>query len=318
METLGAPVTANGGSGYLVRVPGSTSNLGSGFDAVGVAIDRWLEVTARVRGDASGVVMERAGTLTGLDCRFDDDLVWRGFVAACTALQHTPPASVEFHASSTIPLARGLGSSAAALVAGVILANTVLGGDLDSAAVIDIAASLEGHPDNVASSVIGGAVLSVRQGDRGYSSAPIQVHSSLRFVFLVPDFEVRTAAARAVLPATVDFSLAVSAEARAAALVLGLQAGDATMLGLALDDLLHVPFRRALIRGYNTVTRAAIQAGAIGATLSGSGSSIVAVAREDIACSVREAALDAWRGAGVVAESFITAAETSGATLSVV
>jgi homoserine kinase len=300
---------------FSVRVPASTSNLGAGFDAVGMAVDRWLTVDARVDASDAAVTITRAGTLVQVDCAHADDLIWRGFVAACVALRRTPPRGIALSAQSDIPVARGLGSSAAAVVAGALLANATLDGDLDDAAIIDVAASLEGHPDNVAPSTLGGAVLSVRTSGHHYSSATIAVHSSLRFVFLVPDFEVRTSVARAVLPATIPYDTAVNAAGRAAALIIGLQTADPNILAPALDDVLHVPFRRSLIRGYDSVITAAVAAGAFGATLSGSGSTIVAVAHTSIADAVRDAALSAWRSAGVNAEAFITAAELHGAVI---
>ena len=298
-----------------VRVPASTSNLGAGFDSVGMAIGRWLNVTARIGSSYRAVVIKRAGTLAALDCEYGDDLIWRGFVAACVALRRTPPDGIDLDVTSDIPVARGLGSSAAAVVAGVLLANSVFHGDLDSAAIIDIAASLEGHPDNVAPSTLGGAVLSVRTAGHHYRSVRLAVHPSLRFVFLVPDFEVRTAVARAALPSQLPFETAVTAASRAAALVVGLQTADAEILATALDDVLHVPFRRALVPGYDHVTTAAIAAGAIGATLSGSGSTIVAIVRGSAVNDVCKAALHAWRSAGIGAEAFLTAAEGSGATI---
>jgi len=300
---------------FRARAPASTSNLGAGFDSVGMALGRWLDVTARCGTNAEGVIVKRGGTLSGLDCAYDDDLIWRGFVAACVALRCTPPDDIELDATSDIPVARGLGSSAAAIVAGALLANAILEGKLDHAAIIDIAASLEGHPDNVAPSTLGGAVLSVRTAGHHYRSAQLVVHPSLRFVFVVPNFEVRTAAARAALPAQLDFGTAVSAAARAAALVVGLQTADAAILAVALDDVLHVPFRRALVPGYDRVTDAAITAGAIGATLSGSGSSIVAVVHDDSGPAVCDAAVRAWQAVGVEAEAFVTAAERGGATI---
>jgi len=298
---------------FSVRVPASTSNLGAGFDAVGMAVDRWLNVDARITSRSEAVVLERAGTLAVLDCADEDDLIWRGFNVACAALRRTPPTGVEISATSDIPVGRGLGSSAAAIVAGVLLANAMLDGDLDATSIVNVAASIDGHPDNVAPSMLGGAVLSVRTSGHHYSSAPIVVHPSLRFVFLVPDFEVRTSVARAALPATLPYATAVSAVGRAAALILGLQTADASILAPALDDVLHVPFRRSLIPAYDDVASTAIAAGAIGATLSGSGSTIVAVARHDVADRVRDVSLNTWRSAGVSAEAFITAAEPRGA-----
>ena len=300
----------------VVRVPGSTSNLGAGFDCVGMAVDRWLEARFGRHSADAGVHMTRRGTLSAVACDAVDDLVWRGFIAACVALRVTPPASVSFDVTSDIPVARGLGSSAAAVVAGAMLANALVDGDLDAAGIIDIAASLEGHPDNVAPAVVGGAVLSVRATGHHYACVPLSVHQSLRFVFAVPDFEVRTSLARAALPAALPFETAVTAISHSAALVAGLGSGNPQLLSAALDDAVHVPWRRSLVAGYDHVTNAAIAAGAFGATLSGSGSTIVAVCDASIAADVRDASLRAWRLAGIPAEAFVTSAELRGATVS--
>lgn len=311
----GTAAPANRGE-VVVRVPGSTSNLGAGFDCVGMAVDRWLEARVGATSRDDGVRITRSGTLAAVTCDPEDDLIWRGFVAACVALRVRPPASMSFEVTSNIPVARGLGSSAAAVVAGVTLANSLLHGELDSAALIDIAASLEGHPDNVAPATLGGAVLSVRTTGHHYACVPLAVHPSLRFVFLVPDFEVRTSAARAALPVELPFDTAVTAISRSAALVAGLGSGDRELLETALDDLVHVPWRRSLVAGYDHVTNAAIAAGAFGATLSGSGSTIVAVCVAEGAGEVRDAALRAWRLAGFNAEGFVTSAELRGAVVS--
>lgn len=299
-----------------VRVPASTSNLGAGFDAVGMAIGRWLEATAHISGSSRAVSIVRAGTLASLDVPDENDLIWRGFVAACVALRVTPPTGVEINANSDIPVARGLGSSAAAIVAGVMLANALLNGELDNDAVIEIGSALEGHPDNVAPAVLGGAVLCLPGIGHHSRAVPLEVHPSLRFVFVVPDFEVRTTVARAALPGQLDFATSVSAAARAAALVVGLQRGDPTILEPALDDVLHIPFRRPLVNGYDAVTEAAIANGAIGATLSGSGSTIVAIVKRGREAAVQDAAIAAWRAADVKAFAFSTGPELQGATSS--
>ncbi|MEO7102437.1 MAG: homoserine kinase [Gemmatimonadaceae bacterium] len=312
----GSVISSSAGSTQRVvsvSVPASTSNLGAGFDAVGMAIGRWLHATARVTGSSRAVSIKRAGTLASLDLPDETDLIWRGFIAACVALRVTPPIGIEIEANSDIPVARGLGSSAAAIVAGVLLANALLDGELDNAAVIDIASALEGHPDNVAPAVLGGAVLCLPSIGHHSNSVPLTVHPSLRFVFIVPDFEVRTEVARAVLPAKLDFATSVSAAARAAALVIGLQGGDATVLEPALDDVLHVPFRRSLVKGYDAVTEAAVSNGAIGATLSGSGSTIVAIVNRGRQAAVGKAAVAAWRAIDVAAFAFSTAPELHGA-----
>src|SRR6266404_4022538 len=260
-----------------VRVAGSTSNLGAGFDCVGVAVGRWLRVTARAGRDAAGdtVAIERGGTLRTLDMAPAADLLYRGFAAACRRAGQQVPGGLALSADSDIPVARGLGSSAAATVAGAAAATALLELKLDAAALAELCSELEGHPDNVAPAV-----------------------------FAVPDFTVETKSARAALPATLPHADAVRAAAKSAALVHGLAHADAHLLAAGLDDVLHVPFRRALVPGYDDVTSAARQAGAYGATLSGSGPTVVAVVASDRVRAVGDAMVRAWGARGIAAQTF--------------
>ena len=296
----------------VVRVPGSTSNLGAGFDCIGMAVDRWLTVT--VRRDQSGNALPRLvrhGTLEALAAvRPERDQIFLAFRSACTMTGTAVPPGLIFEADSDIPVGRGIGSSAAAAVAGAALANALLGLRLDARALAGIGATLEGHPDNVAPSIYGGAVLAL-QGDPLTISA-LEVHPSLVFVFAVPDFSVETKRARSALPNVVPHVTAVQAAARSAALVRGLATGEAALLVAGLDDVLHVPHRRALVRGYDGVSAAATAAGAFGATLSGSGSSIVAIAHADHAPAVESAMAFAWQERGVAAETFHTGRRVRG------
>jgi homoserine kinase len=300
-----------------VRVPGSTSNLGAGFDCVGVAVDRWLSVSATT-GTGKTITVERRGTLTALDVPPDADLLVRGFVAACAKAGRSVPSGVALVADSEIPVARGLGSSAAATVAGAAAATALLGLELDRDDLTALCAELEGHPDNVAPAVHGGAnlVLPTASPDGGGGGgpivAPLVIHESLALVFAVPDFTVETKRARAVLPATLPHGQAVQAAAKGAALVQGLAHADGRLLAAALDDVLHVPFRVPLVPGYAEVTAAARTAGAYGATLSGSGPTIVAVAPAARAGAVGEAMVGAWRARGTSAQSFVTARPAGG------
>ncbi len=282
-----------------VRVPASSSNLGAGFDCVGVAVGRWLPAAAT----AAPVTLERAGTLAALAVPADEDWLYRGFAAVCRRAGQPVPPGLVLAADSEIPVARGLGSSAAAAVAGAVAATKLLGLALDAHAVAAVATELEGHPDNVAAATFGGATLVV-PGPDGDIVTPLAVHVSLAFVFAVPDFTVETKHARAVLPATLPHAQAVRAAAKSAALVQGLALGDPRLLAAALDDVLHVPFRRSLVRGYDEVVGAARQAGAYGATLSGSGPTLVALAPLAQATAVGVAMVRAWRECAVAATAF--------------
>jgi homoserine kinase len=289
-----------------VRVPGSTSNLGSGFDCVGLAVPRWLTLTVEP-ADRSAVAppgtIERHGTVAGLTTPLQDDLLYRGFVAAARVVgKPVPP--VALRVNSEIPVARGLGSSAAAVVAGAVAASALLELDLSDAALAELGTEIEGHPDNVAPMVHGGATLVLPRTGVALTIARLAMHESLVLVFAVPDFTVETKRARAALPATLAHPLAAEAAARAAALVYGLAHGDPRALAAGLEDVLHVPFRKSLVQGYDDVVAAALGAGAFGATLSGSGPTIVAVAPEDRAAVVGDAMRRAWDASGVRTESF--------------
>jgi len=296
-----------------VRVAGSTSNLGAGFDCIGVAVGRWLRVTARAAPDAAGrtIAIERGGTLRSLDTAPEADLLYRGFVAACRRAGQEVPAGLALAADSDIPVARGLGSSAAATVAGAAAAAALLELQLDRAGLAELGSDLEGHPDNVAPAVFGGANLVLR-GPDGLVVTPLPIHPSLALVFAVPDFTVETKHARAALPATLPHADAVRAAAKSAALVHGLAHADARLLAAGLDDVLHVPFRRSLVPGYDQVTRAARQAGAYGATLSGSGPTIVAVVVADGVRAVGDAMVRAWEAQDIAARTFHAARPAGG------
>ncbi|HSJ62682.1 MAG TPA: homoserine kinase [Gemmatimonadaceae bacterium] len=308
-------------AGAEVRVPGSTSNLGAGFDCVGVAVDRWLTLTATIDPDGGEPVrLRRAGTLAGLTVAAEHDRIVAAFRAACREAGRAFPDGLSIRATSDIPVARGLGSSAAATVAGAAAANALLRLGFDDQALIELCAALEGHPDNVVPAVHGGATLAVSgeprrgtdTGGRVLVTAPIELHDDLALALAVPDFEVETSYMRAVLPASVPHAVAARAAALAAALVAGLTSGHPGLLEHALEDVLHVPFRRELVPGYDAVVAAAREAGAFGATLSGSGSSLCAVTPRDSVHEVAAAMCAAWTAIGIRADAIACDAPAAG------
>ena len=292
-----------------VRVPASCANVGAGYDCIGFAVDRWLSASVSVSAAAGArapeVTIDRRGTLASLTVAPIDDVVMTGFAAACRSAKHSLPGRLDFELDSRIPVSRGLGSSSAALVAGALLANATLDLGLPRARIATLCTEVEGHPDNVAPAVFGGAMLGVQDDDGRWIFSAIEVHPSLAFAFVVPDVLVETIAARAILPASVPHAQAVRAVGKGAALAHGLVTGDATLLGVALDDLLHVPHRRHLVPGYDDVVAAALGAGGFGATLSGSGSTLVAISAPRDAPRVAAAMEQAFVGRGIAAESFV-------------
>jgi homoserine kinase len=264
-------------------------------------VNRWLSATVEVReSETARLSVEHSGTLSVVLTPIEQDLLVVGFNAARRRAGHDRPITVSIAADSEIPVARGLGSSAAALVAGAALAIESLQLPLSREDVLEIGAEVEGHPDNVAAAVYGGAVLGVPTRGHRFRTAQLAVSPSIAFVFVSPEFVTETKRARAVLPAEVPYAQAVVAAGKSAALVRGLETGEPGLLTIGLDDVLHVPYRRSLIRGFDEVTGAAIAAGAFGATLSGSGSTLVAIVPKARARAVGASMQKAWEKLDVV------------------
>ena len=259
----------------LVRVPASTANLGPGFDVLAAALALHLEVEVRETGTFS--------VQTDLDVPRDrSNLVVRAFERL------HPGDGMRFSIRSQIPLSGGLGSSAAAIVAGLMAADHMFELDAD---VLSLATELEGHPDNVAAAVHGGFVI-CRNGAVTRLDAPL----GLEAVLVVPDEPVNTAAARAALPEQVALADAAFNVAQAATLTLGLATGDWDLMAAGLDDRLHQPFRASLYpRSAELLARAA-ELGALGATISGAGPTVLLWCRYEQTGNVVAAARSAARG----------------------
>jgi homoserine kinase len=278
-----------------VRVPCSTSNLGAGFDCIGLAFDRYLDAGYEPDGDALHV--RRAGALHALDIGIDDDVLISTFRAA---LERRGVRSVggTLLITSAIPVGRGLGSSAAAVVAGLALAAAACGESFDRGAALATAARIEGHPDNAAPALFGGLVGIAHGGDGAPLAMPLPLSPELRFAFAAPDVDVSTKRARAALPQHVPHSAAVRNLGRMAALLHGLANADGDALAIGFTDELHVPYRLPLIPGAKATLAAALDAGALGATISGSGSGLIAVCRAGSELRVLDAMVATLRVAG--------------------
>jgi len=257
-----------------VRVPSSISNLGAGFDCLGMALDFWLE--ARLAEGDGGTTY--AGTLEGITP--DEDFL-------LLALDGAVPQGMQLEVQSSIPLCRGLGSSAAARVAGLVLSLLASEKPIDRDAVFASAEMLEGHPDNAGPAVYGGLVLVAHR------PTELQFHDTLGVALAIPDQLSSTQAARAILPPRVPRDDAISQASRSAALVLGMTQGDGDLIGYGMSDRIAVPHRKQLITGFDQALRAGLKAGAYGVTISGAGSAILAVAPKAIVSDVSRAMTDA-------------------------
>jgi homoserine kinase len=292
-----------------VRVPASSANLGPGFDTLGLALGLYNEIEAS-ESDRVAVTIEGEGAdqlATG-----DRNVVVRAMRTAYEAAGRAFGGAT-VACLNRIPLARGLGSSAAAWVGGLVAGNTLLGSPLDRDAVLALAARAEGHPDNVAAALLGGLTVAFG-GPDGARALSLPVPEHLRWVVLVPDVSMSTAEARAILPGSVSRADAVFNVQRVALLLAGLQAGRADLLAAALEDRLHEPYRLRLFPWMAAATAAARTAGALGCVLSGAGPSLLAVAAGDGEAARIGAALEGTlHAAGVKGAARSLAVDTSGA-----
>ena len=277
----------------LVRVPASSANLGPGFDALACALAMHVEVEV-VEAGAFGVH-------TDLPIARDRrNLCVRAFEAL------HPVDDFAFHIRSDVPLLGGLGTSAAAIVAGLTAANALLGVGAD---VLALATALEGHPDNVAAALLGGFVL-VADGVATRFDPP----AGLEALLVVPDQAVRTVKARAALPAEIPLADAVFNLAHTGVLVLGLARGDLELIARGLADRIHQPRRASLYPRSMTLVEGAAELGALGACISGAGPSVLVWTRAGTTGAVLERVRAA---AGDWAEVRPVALEPAGAEVSV-
>ena len=254
-----------------VQAPATSANMGPGFDCLGIALDIWN--TVRVDTEATGFEIHGLGRdelPTG-----PENLVARSFRLACEEAGQPAP-SVRFTCTNEIPLGRGLGSSSAAAVAGIVVANELLGRPLDDADMLALAARIEGHPDNSAAALYGGCQVVVHDGDRLVTST-VSIPERLSAVLFVPEMPMPTAEARSVLPSEISMQDAVFNMGRVGLLVNALATGDLDHLAVATQDRLHQPPRQAIFHPMRVIMRAALDAGALGAFLSGAGSTILAL-----------------------------------------
>ena len=260
----------------IVRVPATSANVGVGFDCLGIALD--LTATFLM---ATSERLE----IVGCEERFrgEDNLVWQSYLDACERLG-TEPTPLHITILSPIPLSGGLGSSSACVIAGIAAAMALSGDGFDRERALELACAEEGHPDNVAPALLGGLVSSFVDGG-ATTSTRMDVAGNLRFVAVAPPYEVRTADARRVLPEEVSRETAVWQMGRCVATVRALELGDADLLARACHDRLHEPYRARLIPDYDSLRAAALDAGACAFMISGSGSTMLAVADGDEAAA---------------------------------
>jgi len=253
-----------------LRVPGSSANLGPGFDSLGIALQVYL--TCRF-SPSSRLSIRCSGRDASLISCNDDNLIWQTALTVASRARLALPAA-DLEIINEIPLGKGLGSSAAAITAGVIIGAHLLGLDWSPARILDEGARLEGHPDNVAACVLGSIVASAVEPGGIARAVRLEMPPNFRVAVVVPNFALPTKEARAVLPDTYSRADTTFNIQRATLLVAALATGDASVFPAALDDRLHQPFRTQLVPGLADILRLRAP-GLLGCTLSGAGPGVL-------------------------------------------
>ncbi|MEN3034117.1 MAG: homoserine kinase [Aquificaceae bacterium] len=268
---------------FLIKVPASTSNLGPCFDSLGIALN--LKNTIKVLPSESlSVKIQGYGEDLPKDTQ---NLVIKSYLLACESLG-IEPRPMTWYLQNNIPISRGLGSSASAIVAGIVVAFHQLREPLDIKKALQIALKLEPHPDNVLPSLLGGMVVCA--GDSVYHR--LDPPQELYFIACIPEFEIKTEKARKVLPTSIPLKDAVFNIQRSSLLISSLLTRNFDLLKEATKDMLHQPYRAPLVPGFYKILERAFGAGSLGVFLSGSGPTIMALSLskpEEIAKAMIEA-----------------------------
>lgn len=257
-----------------VTVPATSANMGSGYDSIGIALELYntIDFAESDRIDIS----DKNGQWVPTDAR---NLIYQ-----CAKRVYDecgkPLSGMKIVEDCAIPQTRGLGSSSACTVAGILGANALLGEPLDRQAVIDLCAVIEGHPDNSTPAILGGFCVALLENGHVHH-VRVPVHGAIDFVVFIPDFKLSTEKARAALPRQIAHHDAVFNLARAALLAGSLTTGKLENLEVATGDCLHQPYRFPLIANGEDIAREAKELGALGTFISGAGPSIIAMIYQD-------------------------------------
>lgn len=305
-----------------IAVPATTANLGPGFDCIGAALSLYNEFQFTQLNSSETPLKI---TVTGAEAQRvqtdESNLLYQAFLKFYQHIEKNPP-PVEIEIKLGVPLARGLGSSATAIVGGLVGANLLAGEPLRQVEVMQLAIEMEGHPDNVVPALLGGCRLAAtglvepqRRGEHReeWEICNIPWHWDVVPVVAIPDFELSTAEARKVLPSEYSRKDAIFNAAHLGLLVRGLESGRGDWLRSAMQDKIHQPYRKSLINGYEAVYSAALNAGAYGMVISGAGPTLLALVSTDKAQDVCQAMESAWQKEGVIPEVKVLKVDFQGA-----
>jgi len=291
-----------------VTVPGTTSNVGPGFDCLGAALTLYNQF--QFTRTESGLTIDVIGAEADRVTKDETNLAYKSFLKFFHHIDQPVP-GLHLTIKLDVPLARGLGSSATAIVGGLVGANILAGSPMSREQVRDMAIAIEGHPDNVVPALMGGVRLAASDGNH-WTICDLPCHPDIALVLGIPDFEVSTAEARRVLPQEYSRADAIFNMAHLGLLVRGLETGNPEWLRMALKDRIHQPYRKSLMHGFEAVRQGAIAAGAYEVVISGAGPTLLAIAHPSQATTIAQAMKDAWAEASIQSDVRILGIDVDG------
>lgn len=300
------------GQRVIVDVPATTANLGPGFDCLGAALDlnnRFAMRRIEGGGERFELIIEGS---EGSHLRGGpENLVYRAAQRVWKAAG-LEPVALEARVRLAVPPARGLGSSATAIVAGLMGANALVGEPLSKEKLLELAIDIEGHPDNVVPSLLGGLCMTAKAASQRWRVVRCEWASTVKAVVAIPSIRLSTSEARRAMPKAVPVSDAVVNLGALTLLLQGLRTGSGDLISDGMHDRLHEPYRWRLIKGGDQVKQAAMDAGAWGCAISGAGPSVLALCAEDKGVAVSRAMVRAWEAAGVASRAPVLNVQTTG------
>lgn len=256
---------------YRITVPATTANLGPGYDVLGMALSQYSVFECELSDE---IVIELDG-LEKEKLTIENNLVINCMNKLFEKIGKYP-SGYHIKITNGVPLARGMGSSATAIIGGLLSANALMDFPLSKDAILELATEIEGHPDNVAPALLGNLIVSTKidNGEIVYKS--ITPFDELMCVLFIPDYEISTSSSRSVVPKSFEIRDAVHNMSHLTLMIMGFMTGDTNIISKTMKDVIHEPYRKSLILGFDELKKSALDAGAFGFALSGAGSTVIA------------------------------------------
>lgn len=303
-----------------VKVPATTANLGPGFDCLGLALPIYNTITVEetiMPGTGIEInIIDETNEQDIISIPTDENnIVYKAIELLYNSIGQTP-SELKITINTHIPIARGLGSSAAVVVGGLIAANKLLGNPADEVALLSIASEIEGHPDNVTPAIVGGFVLSSLEDDGSVIYRKMQWPKDWKITVCVPDYELATDIARSVIPKDIPLKDAIFNLKHSAMLIEAVNTEDKDLMKLALQDKLHQQYREKLIPGMKEIKEALKhEENVIGCVLSGAGPSLLVVSSGNNIDKIKEVISKTWLDLNVKSHLYTLDVEESGAVI---